>query len=767
LASLPLPEEQSALNDATHTARHILVQGLVQGVGFRPFIYRLALKHHLSGWVRNCLGQVEIHAQGAADDIAAFEAAIFTQAATIAKPIPASSVSTDSEDLHGFTILDSIDMGASNISVPADLFTCDACLSELSDPSDRRYRYPFINCTQCGPRYTLIRALPYDRANTTMVDFELCADCLREYEDPLNRRYHAEPVACPVCGPTLEYKNSQGITIHTNESALAACVADLNSGKVVAVKGVGGYHLMCDAGNDAAVGKLRASKPRPDKPLALMFPAPLSNPFAHIEQQLELSPQEKEFLASPARPILLVTKPEQSSLSEQIAPGLHELGIMLPYSPLHHLLLNDFAKPLIATSANLRGEPVLINNSEVERRLGHVAEAFLQHNRPIARPADDPVFRTIKGRARPIRLGRGSAPLELRLPFSLDRPTLAVGAHMKNTVTLAWDDRAVVSPHIGLMDNARSLEIFERTIEDLQRLYRVTAETILHDAHPGYTTTRWAKRQNRPVSKILHHHAHAACAYYTSGIRSDMLAFTWDGVGYGDDGTLWGGEALLGRPGQWQRFATLRPFHLPGGERASREPWRSAAALCWEAGIDCPALPGEDNLLYAAWQQRLNTPTTTSAGRLFDAAAALTGLCTHASYEGQGPMYLEACYTDALKGVDLPLNNSGIWQVDWLPLVGMLLDNDLTIGQRSSCFHWSLARSILQQSLQARAQHGIIDIGLSGGVFQNRILVELAADLLEADGFTVHIPESIPLNDAGISFGQIIESMYQSDNNRE
>lgn len=761
MSSLPLHETSSALSNTT-TAQRILVQGLVQGVGFRPFIYRLALEHHLSGWVRNCLGQVEIHAQGKAEDLAAFEAAMFCKAPAIAQPAPATSIATTPEDINGFTILDSISHGAANISVPTDLYTCDECLRELNDPSDRRYRYPFINCTQCGPRYTLIRNLPYDRANSTMVDFALCNDCRGEYEDPLDRRYHAEPVACPVCGPALEYRDSPGERIQGNGFAIAACVSELRDGKVIAVKGVGGYHLMCDASNDAAVSRLRASKPRPDKPLALMFPAPLANPFAQIDLYIELSPQEKRFLASPARPILLVTKPKQSSLSDQIAPGLNELGIMLPYSPLHHLLLNDFSQPLLATSANLSGEPVLIDNLEVERRLGHVAEAFLQHNRPIQRPADDAVFRTIRGRARPIRLGRGFSPLELQLPFKLDRPTLAVGAHMKNTITLAWDNRAVISPHIGAMDSARSLEIFAQTIADLQNLYRITAEAIVHDAHPDYSTTRWAKRQDKQLIKVLHHHAHASSAYYEAAITNAMLAFTWDGVGYGDEGTLWGGEALLGRPGQWERFASLRPFHLPGGERASREPWRSAAALCWEAGIDCPILPEDSSMLFAAWQKRINTPTTSSAGRLFDAGAALTGLCTHASYEGQGPMYLESCYTEPAESIELALNHAnGIWQVDWLPLVSMLLDNALTITHRSNCFHSSLARSIWRQALQARNQHGINDIGLAGGVFQNRVLVELASDLLQDHGFSVHIPESIPLNDAGISFGQILESHYQ------
>ena len=756
--STPLRENNHSQNNVSTKAKRIVVQGLVQGVGFRPFIYQLALQHQLSGWVRNCLGQVEIHVEGNSVNLADFEIAIFSHAPAAARPVPSNSTDTSIENINTFSILDSVDQGKANISVPADLFTCDDCLAELNQPANRRYRYPFINCTQCGPRYTLIRSLPYDRPNTTMVNFRLCPACLAEYENPLDRRYHAEPVACPDCGPTLEYKTRGGESITHNDAAIAACIESLRHGDVIAVKGIGGYHLMCDASNDSAVTKLRNNKPRPDKPLAVIFPAPVDNPFAILDKHLDLTEYDKIFITSPSRPILLVNKPGNSVLSEHIAPGLSELGVMLPYSPLHHLLLNDYHAPLVATSANLRGEPVLIGNAEVEQRLGHVAEGFLHHNRPIERPADDPVFRTIRSKARPIRLGRGFSPAEFTLPFKLDRTVLAVGAHMKNTITLAWDNRAVISPHIGEMDNARSLEIFQKTIDDLQQLYRVNIDTIVRDAHPGYTTTRWANQQGLPVYKAQHHRAHASSIYYEADTDNDMLVFTWDGVGYGDDNTLWGGEALLGHPGQWTRFASMRPFYLPGGERAGRDPWRSAAALCWENKITCPVLPDGSQLLYEAWNKKINSPLTTSAGRLFDAAAALTGLCTQASFEGQGPMQLEAQYDGKADTIELPLSiNNDILIADWQALLPMLCDTSLSVSYRSSCFHLSLANTILNKSIRAREQYGITEVGFSGGVFQNRVLTELAADLLELNDFTVHLAEKIPLNDAGISFGQIIE----------
>jgi len=500
----------------------------------------------------------------------------------------------------------------------------------------------------------------------------------------------------------------------------------------------------------------------------VMFPAPADDPVRFAEAAVRLNEQDKEFLLQPARPILLLPKNTATNkLSELIAPGLDEIGIMLPYSPLHHLLLDGFGGALVATSANISGEPVLTDNADAERRLSHVADACLHHNRPIERPADDPVFRTIAGRPRPIRTGRGAAPMELTLPFELAQPVLAVGAHMKNTITLAWHNRAVISPHIGEMGSARSLAVFQHTIDDLQKLYAVKAKHIVCDFHPGYTTTRWAKKQKLPLLQVYHHHAHAAAAYPECRTGNDIMAFTWDGVGYGADGTLWGGETFLGRPGTWRRIASMRPFHLPGGDKAGREPWRSAAALCWETALPCPGIAENDPLLKQAWQKRINAPQSTSVGRLFDAAAALSGVRTFASFEGQGPMEFEALCkhpNHSEKYINLPLlSTDGLLQTDWSPLLNELLDSGLEVTEKASLFHHSLAHAIVQQAINIRNHHGVNIVSLCGGVFQNRVLSESAMALLSAESFEVCLPELIPVNDAGISFGQIIEYGFKNN----
>jgi hydrogenase maturation protein HypF len=740
-------------------ACRLLLSGRVQGVGFRPFVYRLAQSLHLCGWVRNRLGRVEIHIEGKPESLHAFMRRLFQQVPPLAEPRLDSCTPAGTEALHNFTIRESTVAGSVQIHVPPDLFTCDACLAELYDPADRRWHYPFINCTQCGPRYTLIHGMPYDRATTTMAVFPLCEQCREEYTNPADRRFHAEPIACPACGPTLTFQSGNE-QCRGNSSAMQACLTALRTGHIVAIKGIGGYHLMCDARHDTAIRRLRMHKPRPHKPLAVLFPAPPDAPLRHLEHQVRLSPAQAELLLSPARPIVLARRLPTCDLSELVAPGLDEIGVMLPYSPLHHLLLNEFGGPLIATSANISGEPVLTENREVTTRLGHVCDAFLHHDRPIARPADDPVYRELHGLPRPLRSGRGTAPLERKLPFRLVQPVLATGGHMKNTLALAWDDRVVMSPHIGDMGNARSLTVFEQTVKDLQSLYGVTASLLLCDAHPGYATSRWAERSGLPVQRIFHHQAHAAAAVAETGGQGDWLVFTWDGVGYGEDGTLWGGEALLGHPGNWQRFASLRPFHLPGGERAAREPWRSAAAVCWETGYAWPGIPRDAEPVRHAWARRLNTPQTTAAGRLFDAAAALTGLCNLASFEGQGPMLLEArCGQEQADPVSLPLLQTAdrLWVSDWEPLLPVLLDESRPVAQRAACFHTTLAHALLAQALQARDRHGIRRIGLSGGVFQNRVLTDSACDLLADAGFDIALPGHIPVNDAGISYGQVIE----------
>jgi hydrogenase maturation protein HypF len=737
-------------------ARRWLLTGRVQGVGFRPFVYRLAHRHGLAGWVQNRLGQVEVWAQGPAAALDAFARDLIDQAPPLARPQVAAATPEPPAPLAGFEIRGSTAADAPEIHVPPDHFTCARCLAELADPHDRRHRYPFINCTQCGPRYTLIAALPYDRPNTSMAGFPLCPDCAAEYRAPMDRRFHAEPIACPACGPRLRFARPGGAAQHA-ERALAECVGALRAGEVVAVKGVGGYHLLCDAANPAAVQRLRSRKPRPHKPLAVMFPWRGEDGLDALRQAAFPEPAEAELLCGPVRPIVLVRRRAGSPLAPEIAPGLAEVGAMLPYSPLHHLLLEDFGGPLVATSGNLSGEPVLTDPAEVEARLGRVAGSCLHHDRPILRPADVPVYRVIGGRGRPLRLGRGNAPLELTLPVALEQPLLAVGAHMKNTVALAWARRAVVSPHIGDMGTPRSLAVLEQVAGDLQRLYGVQARTVACDAHPGYTTARWARASGLPILPVQHHQAHASALIGEHGAAGTWLVFAWDGVGYGEDGTLWGGEALLGRPGQWRRVGSLRRFRLPGAERAGREPWRSAAALCWELGLDWG--PAGCEALREAWRRGMNAPPTSAAGRLFDAAAALTGLLQVASFEGQGPMYLEAACAGPGTPLELPLARAdpGLWITDWAPLVPRLLDDALPVAERAADLHATLALAILRQALCVCAEHPVAGVGLTGGVFQNRVLTETAARLLGEHGLPVLLPEQVPANDAGIAFGQAVE----------
>jgi hydrogenase maturation protein HypF len=748
-------------------ARFISISGRVQGVGFRPFVYRLAHQHQITGWVRNVDGAVEIHAEGRPAQLQRFSEALLIEAPPLSAPGALAITDCTAEQIQDFSILDSQSASAAclndasskmadawSIHLPPDGFVCADCLAELHDPANRRHRYPFINCTQCGPRYTLITALPYDRPNTAMRDFALCPDCQREYENPLDRRFHAEPIACPACGPHLQCVSGEA-THDGDEAALAAAVAALLQGKIVAVKGVGGYHLLCDATNDAAVSSLRARKPRPAKPLAVMF-----RDIDALRCAVAVTPDMEAFLASPERPIVLLPKRPDAGLSGYIAPGLAEVGCLLPYSPLHDLLLNDFDGPLVATSGNLSGEPVLTDNHEAQSRLAHLADAFLHHNRPIVRPADDPVYRVIAGVPRPLRLGRGNAPLELDLPVPLPEPVLALGGHMKNTLCLAWGTRAAVSPHIGELDTVRSLDTLAQVADDLQRLYQVHATRLLVDRHPGYGYRRFARDSHLPLTEIWHHHAHASALAWEFPEVKEWIVFAWDGVGLGEDQTLWGGEAFTGAPGRWRHAASFRPFRLPGGDKAGREPWRAAAALLWETGQDAPFAPEP---LHQAWSARLNSPASSAVGRLFDAAAALCGVCTHASFEGEGPMRLEATAAN-FEGevVSLPLARDplGVCRTDWAPLLPMLTEPTRPVAERAASFHLSLAQALVEQAQQLRAQTGIQSVGLTGGVFQNRLLAEAAIDRLQAAGFAVYLPQRVPVNDAGLSFGQVIEFLH-------
>ncbi len=735
-------------------ARLLILSGHVQGVGFRPFVHRLANKYGIHGWVENWMGQVAIHAEGKADCLQNFQAELINHAPVHATPFISQSSVTDCEYYMDFSIRRSNYHTPHNVRIINDLPVCRDCLKELDDPADRRYRYPFINCAHCGPRYTLIRRLPYDRANTTMEQFPLCSACRREYEDSADRRYHAEPVACPACGPELTFKSGRE-SIAGNEQALQACVAALKRGENVAVKGVGGFHLMLDATDDQAVQRLRERKPRPHKPLAVMLAE------QQLPQYVFVKKEELELLTSVQHPIVLLPQRPTGDLSALIAPHLQEVGVMLPYSPLHYLLLKEFGKPLVATSANISGEPVLTTNEDVGARLAHVADAALIHNRHVQRPADDPVYRIINQKPRSIRLGRGNAPQEMNLPFTIDRPTLAVGGHMKNTIALAWQDHIVLSPHIGDLDSPRSQQVFAQVITDIQELYHVKAERVVCDAHPNYSSSVWARTSGLELQTVFHHHAHASCLAGEYPEEKTWLVFTWDGAGFGVDKTIWGGEALFGNRGHWQQVASWRQFHLPGGERAAREPWRSAAALCWEAKRDWQPAIARVELAHEAWMKKINCVTTSSVGRLYDAAAALTGLVNEVSFEGQAPMWLEALAQQGnAEALSLELNQdgSGVWRTDWEWLLDMFTDDKSSIADRARCFHETLALALLHQALQIREEQGDFAVGLSGGVFQNRLLTERAFALLQQHGFRCYFPERVPVNDGGLCYGQIVDA---------
>ncbi len=742
------------------TARQIVIGGRVQGVGFRPFVYRMAARFGLSGRVRNGPGQVVIHVEGDAQAIIDFQRALISTAPPLAEPYLKSTTEAVVEDTHGFRIEASEDVAAADVHLPPDMFCCADCLAEMRDPAERRFGYAFTNCTQCGPRYTIIKALPYDRPSTSMAGFTLCPRCRREYDDPTDRRFHAQPLACPECGPTLTLWPGDAEPI-AGEGAFAATLAALRNGEIVAVKGVGGYHLMCDASNDAAVANLRARKHRPHKPLAVMFPQCGVDGLEVVRTHVVLDDAEANAIADPARPIVLVRRRDESRLSAGLAPGLGELGVFLPYSPLHHRLLSAFGAPLVATSGNISGEPVITDNAEAASRLASVADAFLHHDRPIVRPADDSVARIIAGQPRPIRIGRGRAPLELTLPHALAEPTLAVGGHMKGAIALGWDQRVVISPHIGELDSPRSLQVFQQVIADLQTLYRVEAGRIVCDAHPGYASTRWAAEQGLPVTKVQHHVAHASALAAEHPHIERWLVFAWDGIGLGDAGELWGGEAFAGASGAWRRVASIRPFSVTGGDRVGREPWRSAAGLMWETGRQWSPAQDDDGLTAQAWRKDIGTARTSSVGRLFDAAASLALGVDIASFEGQGPMLLESAATRQAEPVALPLtrDEEGIWRSDWEPLLPILTDQHRTTAERAGLFHASIAQALVDQALALAETEKPQAIGLSGGVFQNRLLAEQAIARLTENGIEVHLPQIVPTNDGGLALGQIIEAL--------
>jgi hydrogenase maturation protein HypF len=739
-------------------ARRIVLRGRVQGVGFRPFVHRLAAQLALTGRVWNGSGRVTIEAAGSAAALCELEQRLIDDAPPLARPELMSSAAIAGCGWQSFEIAESIDE-APDVAVPPDVALCGDCRRELDDEADRRHRYPFINCTQCGPRFTIIDGLPYDRARTSMAGFAMCSDCRAEYADPASRRFHAEPIACPACGPVLSFEDASGVSAGS-AAALARAAAVIAAGGVVALKGLGGYHLVCDATRDDAIARLRAQKRRPSKPLAVMIAERGIDGLDAVRAEVLVSPVLAAALTGPERPIVLAPRRRDGSVSPAVAPGLDEVGVLLPYAPLHALLLAEVGAPLVVTSGNPSGEPLAIDEPEARAQLAGVADAWVHSDRPILRRADDSVVRELAGVARPLRLGRGLSPLELRLPRAFAEPMLAVGGHQKNAVAIGWAGRVVLSPHVGDLDSAAALSAFTDRIDEMKALYRISPTRVVCDAHPDYASTRWARDSGLAVTPVLHHHAHASAAVGEAGWRQPHLVFTWDGVGLGDDGTAWGGEAFYGAPGAWQRVASVRPFRIPGALRAGREPWRSRAALCWELGRDAELpLPGLA-LARQAWARGVGCQITSAVGRLFDAAASfILGLETY-GHEAQGPAELEAL-ARAGRGRDLGLpladGPGGLVWIDWEPLIEMLADGGLDKAERAATLHQSLIGAAVRVALCVRAQRGACPVAFGGGVFQNRILCDGLMARLHALGVQVVLPSQVPLGDGGLAYGQLLE----------
>lgn len=778
LPGQPLDGEGEQAQRGPVIRRHLEVRGTVQGVGFRPFVHRLADRHGLGGWVRNRSGSVEIEIEGPPGPVEGFLQGLQAEAPPLARidvMLVAERVPTGESR---FEIRPSLPDAGALQPVPPDTAMCADCRRELLDGSDRRYRYPFINCTACGPRFTIIEALPYDRATTTMRSFRMCEACAREYHDPADRRYHAEPNACGACGPRvwLEVPGS-GVDARgpgldggdRSDAMLAAAVALLREGRIVAVKGMGGFHLACDARRDDAVRRLRSRKRRAAKPFAVMFPD-----LDAVRAVCALGDHEAELLMSPRRPIVLLPY-RGEGLAPSVAPGLREVGAMLPSTPLHELLLRDFGGPLVMTSGNLAEEPIVADDGEARARLGTLADAFLMHDRAIASRYDDSVIRVFGGREALVRRARGYAPEPLGVPFEARRPVLACGAHLKSTFCLLAGQRAYLSQHLGDLENLETLSHFRETLALYQRLFAVRPEVIAHDMHPDYLSTRVAMEiverggavQRVPVQ---HHHAHVVSCLVEHGVRGPALGVAYDGLGYGTDGRLWGGEVLLAHWRGFARRAHLREAPMPGGAGAVRKPYRMALGylygwLASDLELFAPFLERLDQVECALLRGRVErghaTALTSSCGRLFDAVSALLGVCQVARYEGQAAMELQARADPSADG-SYPFElaeRGGMWEIDPSALlwaVGRDLRSGASVGAIAMRFHRAVAEFTAEVCGRLAAESGIRQVALSGGVFQNTLLLGEVIRRLERAGLEPLYHQRVPTNDGGISFGQAV-----------
>jgi hydrogenase maturation protein HypF len=747
----------------------ISVRGVVQGVGFRPFVYQLATKHNLKGWVCNTSGDVKIEVEGERWALDRFLDELVALAPPLARLEDVSVTSHAPQGYSGFEIRHSIAEEGKYQLVSPDIATCKPCLGEVLNPGDRRYRYPFTNCTNCGPRFTIIEDIPYDRPKTTMRSFKMCPQCQREYDDPLDRRFHAQPNACPRCGPSLKLVDGAGNTVPCDD-VLAAAAGFLKEGKVLAVKGLGGFLLACDATSEEAVKLLRERKRRPFKPLAIMV-----STLDELRKHCLVSQKEEELLTSPQCPIVLLRRKEGSPVSPSVAPNLKYLGVMLPYTPLHHVLLREAGLPLVMTSGNLSEEPIAKDNDEALRRLKGIPDYFLLHNRDIYSRYDDSVAIVELNKPQIVRRARGYAPYPVHLPFK-SKQVLACGAELKNTFCLTKDNYAFLSQHIGDLENLETMEHFEATLELYQKLFRISPEVVAYDMHPEYLSTKYAKSlgdKNKELKLIpvQHHHAHIVSCMVENGVQDKVIGVSFDGTGYGSDGRIWGGEFLIADYNGFERVGHLEYVPLPGGTVAIERPYRMAISyLLTLLGKDAlkPDLAflkevgGQElELIKRQLEKGINSPLTSSSGRLFDAVSALIGIRGMIDYEAQAAIEMEMAADENERG-SYPLaivEKDGVNIVHLKGLFSAIIQdikNNVSQSRIAMKFHRTMAEMVVQMCQRLAKRNGINRVALSGGVFQNRLLLRLTVAALEDAGFEVLTHSIVPTNDGGVSLGQAV-----------